>query len=188
MKYVTFVVISLLSAIALTGASRGVSDVERQFRADLEIILTSSWPNAPATKFTGDRFQKLVDEILEGTKAQTPDLLLDAAKDENPSDEALKIRYAEMRRVKNDEDRREETYPSMTLFYLQRWRSTSLTRLQRVIFLRSLDAVIAEVERNKRELERLRKKANKAPEPTLGTVNFFAGSGVFHVIASVAHL
>jgi hypothetical protein len=29
---------------------------------------------------------------------------------------------------------------------------------------------------------------NKAPEPTLGTVNFFAGSGIFNIVASVAHL
>ena len=68
------------------------------------------------------------------------------------------VRNAEMRRVKNDEDRKEYTYSSMTLFYLNRWRSNSLTRLQRVIFVRYLDSIIASVERDRRELERLRKK------------------------------
>jgi hypothetical protein len=136
----------------------GASDIERQFRADIEVILTSDWPNSRATKFTGERFQKLVDEILEGTKAQSPVLFRDAPRDENPSDAILKGRYSEMLRVKKDEDRREDSFAPMTLFYLKGWRSNTLTRLQRVIFLRYLDEIITDVERNRRELERIRKK------------------------------
>ena len=154
MNRLALLVLTLLSASVL----RGASDIERQFRSDVEVILTSDWPNSPATKFTGERFRKLVDEILEGTKAKTPDLFRDAPRDENPSDEVLKSRYSEMLRFKKDEDRREDSFAPMTLFYLKVWRSNTLTRLQRIIFLRYLDEIIADVERSKREFERIRKK------------------------------
>jgi hypothetical protein len=154
MKRATILMLSLLSASVLMGAS----DIERQFRADLEVILTTDWPSSPATKFTGERFQKLVDEIFVGTKVQTPDLFRDAPRDENPSDEILKSRWSEMLRIKKDEDRREDSFAPMTLFYLKRWRSNTLTRLQRIIFLRYLDEIITQVERDRRELERIRKK------------------------------